>query len=145
MGDMEIKKILAILQPVWPPSGLDKLAVSAWTLALDGMDSGLLQAAAAEWVRTQKWMPKPFELITLAGEIEQQQMQDGIRSLPEPERVQLPVADAKRMIATLLQMGFKRAHPNLIAAAYGRPPTVLINTSEPIPGELIAELTRGAA
>lgn len=104
-----------------------------------------MQAAAAEWVRTSKWFPKPFELIGLARDIEEQQMRDGVRSLPAPEYEPVTVADAKRLIGKLLKMGYQRAHPNLIAAAYGRPPAEHDHTSEPIPGELIAELTRGAA
>lgn len=144
MNQQDIQKIFAILQPVWPATGLDKAAIPAWTLALDGMDSGLLQAAAAEWVRSSKWFPKPFELITLANDIEAEQQRGKPVQIPERTE-QLSVSDAKRLIGKLLDMGLRRAHPNLIAAAYGQPATVFEKVSEPIPGELIHELTRGAA
>ena len=86
MTETEVKKILAILQPLWPPTGLDKLAVPAWMAAMRKQDSGLLQEAAAEWMETpgQRFMPRPGELISLANDIRDQQVRDGIRSLPTP-------------------------------------------------------------
>lgn len=67
------------------------------------MDSGLLQEAAAEWVRTSKWMPKPFELISIANDIEHEQRRH--QALPAPKRYR-PSADyTRRVYAKCQAMG----------------------------------------
>lgn len=105
MDQEQIQKIFAILQPVWPATGLDKAAIPAWTIALDGLDSGLLQAAAAEWVRASKWFPKPFELITLAKDIEAEQVKSGQRALPAPARQYIDPEQIRRVAAKCSEAG----------------------------------------
>lgn len=95
---------------MWPPSGLDEQAIPAWTIAIDGMDAGLLQAAAAEWVQTSKWFPKPYELISLANEIKDTQIREGVLSLPELEREYTPLAKLLQLKADFEAMGVQSKH-----------------------------------
>ena len=59
-------------------------------MAFRGMDFGLLQAAAAEWIATEKWFPKPAELINLAYDLAEDKYAHAVRSLPavmKPEHI----------------------------------------------------------
>ena len=108
MNQQDIQKVLTILRPVWPTNGLDKALIPAWTLALQDQDSGLLQAAAADWIRTEKWFPKPSELIALAGDIAAEQMRTGQRALPAPKASMSPaeqLATLRRCVAKAEQFG----------------------------------------
>lgn len=145
MKKHEVTEVLAVLSSVWPEKEITRELQQAYLWVLSDEPADLVQEAARRWMRTGKFFPKPAELIALARDVEEQQMHDGIRSLPMPQHTQLAVNDAKRLIGKLLKMDYRRAHPNLIAAAYGRPPEQHDHTSEPIPGGLIAEITRGAA
>ena len=55
-----------------------------WSLADEPADT--VQAAVREWMRTEKWFPKPAELIALANDIGDQLVREGVKSLPTPER-----------------------------------------------------------
>lgn len=81
-------------------------------MALQGQDSGLLQAAAAEWLRREKWMPRPAELIALAEEI------GGPRALPAPEPLQR-TADGYESLLRIADLAKKynvKLHPKVVAA-----------------------------
>ena len=116
MNQQEVQKIITILQPVWPASGLDKVTIPAWTTALQGQDSGLLQEAAAEWVRTEKWFPKPSELIAIARERAYQIHSANYQALPEPQRVDPPLEYKRRIVAKCREMGVNNPVVNQWAA-----------------------------
>ena len=112
MNDQDIQKILTILNPVWPSSGLDKALIPAWRIAFQNQDSALLQAAAAEWIRTEKWFPRPAELIALANEI------GGPRALPAPELPQRTAEGYESLLRTadLAKKYNVKLHPRAEAA-----------------------------
>lgn len=72
----------------------------------------MVQAAAHQWIRTEKWFPRPAELITLANEIAEEQMRAGLRALPASTRtLGEELAQYRRTIAKAAEAGI-RLHPS---------------------------------
>lgn len=95
-----------------------------WSLADEPAD--LVQAAVRVWMKTEKWFPKPSELIALANEIAEDGMRAGHRALP----VSTAQTDSERL-ATLHRIVAKAEKFNI--------------TLHPNIAKTIAELERGMA
>ena len=116
--EKQTKKVMVILYPVWPKGELAPEAITAYSMAFRGMDFGLLQAAAAEWIATEKWFPKPAELINLAYDLAEDKYAHAVRSLPavmKPEHIN--TADdyerALRVAKLAVEMGIN-LHPTVM-------------------------------
>lgn len=107
MTQPTLKTILATLSPTWPRNGITPEVIQAFTLALRGEDLSLIQAAAVEWVREEKWFPKPAELIIRAQIIASEQTRKD-RKLIAGDDWQL--ADCLRIAAALQGMGMTNPH-----------------------------------
>lgn len=105
MNEHQTKKILTILSPVWPASGLAPEVIPAFTMALASEDPALLELAAAEWIREERWMPKPVELITRARIIGAEREASARReAYASTASLEERIAQKKRILAKFAEM-----------------------------------------
>ena len=95
-----------------------------WALADEPAEP--IQKAVRRWLRTEKWFPKPSELIALADEITDDDIRSGHRALPVAT-----AQSASERLATLRRIVAKAESFNI--------------TLHPNIAKSIAELERGAA
>lgn len=142
VNENETKKVLAILYPLWRPewqqNEIDTMIVRAYAMAFQGQNYHLLQQAAGEWLQSEKWFPKPAELIGLASDIAYHD-KGRVTALSAGGIPRANVNEIKRVLRKLVSLGYTRTHPNNLAVISGGEYTNA-TTSVPIPEELLAEL-----
>lgn len=81
-----------------------------WALADEPADA--IQAAVRQWIKTEKWFPKPSELIALANDI------SGPQALPAPEMPKRTTEGYESLlrITDLAKKHNVKLHPKVVAA-----------------------------
>lgn len=83
MNKHEVTEVMAILSTVWPKEIISEERIQAYFWSLADEPAEAIQQAVRVWMKTEKWFPKPSELIALAADIEHQQPR---QALPAPQR-----------------------------------------------------------
>ena len=84
-----------------------------WSLADEPAEA--IQQAVRVWMKTEKWFPKPSELIALAADIQHQQPRQALPT-PTPARVDPPLEYKRRIVAKCREMGVNNLVVNQWAA-----------------------------
>lgn len=68
MNESEVIKTLRVLRTVWPEMPIQGDGLTAWVWALEDADPAQIEGAARLHMKTNKWAPKPSELLEIAAE-----------------------------------------------------------------------------
>ena len=110
MKEYELLEILAALTTEYK---IQPQRETAYRFALEDEDYDLISEATKRWIKTQKWPPQSSELINLAREISDQQIQSGLEKIRNPDYEYEP-RDFERMLRMeklAAEMGIN-LHPN---------------------------------
>lgn len=67
MTKQETVVLLRILRAFWPDVKVTDDLVNGWTWAMEDVSFPVAEDAAKRWIKTQKWFPKPAELLEIVG------------------------------------------------------------------------------
>jgi hypothetical protein len=67
MTKQETVVLLRILRAFWPDIKVTDDLVNGWTWAMEDVSFPVAEDAAKRWIKTQKWFPKPAELLEIIG------------------------------------------------------------------------------
>lgn len=109
MNERETTQVLAVLSTVWPEKPITPETIQAYHWALEDQPFGAVKQAAGDWVRSEKWFPKPAELIARAKIIAAEHDRAERRNDAKSE-YQLP--DLLRIQATMTDMGITNPSVN---------------------------------
>lgn len=68
MNEPQVVAVLAVMRTVWEDIKTDDATIEGWTWALEDADHDAVTVAVKQLMRTQKFTPKPAEILELVAE-----------------------------------------------------------------------------